>query len=367
MTMHCSWTAAIIAALACTAAMESSAGACSPPLPGLTGTFPESGGLLPANAAIFFEGYSVSLDGVSVTVDGEPASLVLVTDVPAAGYSIRARIMPPPREGQAIAIEGDFCGPPESCGVKRIELTAGVADTEAPPGLSALSFDLYDHADFKSSGGDCQLDTDLSWWLTAEGEVAQGGEAPVITTIEAFRDDTFTDPVFSLSRFMNVAPLSIAIGQTAAVLDGADAPEALCFRATAMDTAGNVAGETVHACRPCYYREDPATEQPPFATPSKPAWTEADIYPGGTCDSGMEPGSGGVGGSDGAGGSGGVGGSDSAGGAGAGSGGGDGETGETSESGCSFRAAGGAGGGGAPGAAALALLACAAIAGRRRR
>ncbi|WP_437618402.1 hypothetical protein [Sorangium sp. So ce1151] len=364
MTKHCSWTAGIIAALACTAAMESRAGACSPPLAGLTGTLPESGGTLPGNAAIFFEGYSISLDGVSVTVDGEPASLVMVTDVPAAGYRIVARIEPAPSEGQAIAIEGDFCTPVESCGVKRIELTAGAADTEAPPGPSGLSFDLYDHVDFKSSGGDCLLDTDLSWWVTAEGEVAEGGEAPVITTIEAFRDETFTEPVFSVSRFMNVASLSIAIGQTAELLDGADAPEALCFRATAMDTAGNVAGETVHACKPCYYREDPATAEPSFTTPSEPAWTEADLYPGGTCDSGMGPGSGGVGGSGGAGGSGGVGGSDSAGGAGAGSGDGDGET---SEGGCSFRAAGGAGGGGAPGAAALALLACAALAGRRRR
>ncbi|HTN91312.1 MAG TPA: hypothetical protein VL242_46905 [Sorangium sp.] len=361
MTKHCSWTAGIIAALACSAAMESSAGACSPPLAGLTGTFPESGGTLPGNAAIFFEGYSISLDGLTVTVDGEPASLVIVTDVPAAGYSIVARIEPAPSEGQAIAIEGDFCNVVDSCGVKSIELTAGAADTEAPPEPSGLSFDLYDHADFKSSGGDCQLDTDLSWWIKAEGEVAQGGEAPVITTIEAFRDDSFTEPVFSVSRFMNAASLSIAIGQTAEVLDGADAPEALCFRATAMDTAGNVAGETVHACKPCYYRVDSEAAQPPFATPPEPAWTEADIYPGGTCDSGMGPGSG-------AGGSGGAGGSDSAGGAGADAGGGgDGETGETSEGGCSFRAAGGAGGGGAPGAAALALLACAALAGRRRR
>ncbi|WP_437498650.1 hypothetical protein [Sorangium sp. So ce1099] len=353
MTRHCSWTAGIIAALACTAAMESSAEACSPPLAGLTGTFPESGGTLPGNAAIFFEGYSISLDSVSVTVDGEPASLEIVTDVPAAGYSIVARIEPAPSEGQAIAIEGDFCNPVESCGVKRIELTAGAADTEAPPGPSGLSFDLHDHADFKSSGGDCLLDTDLSWWLTAEGEVAEGGEAPVIITIEAFRDETFTAPVLSLSRFMNAASLSVAVGQTAEVLDGADAPEAFCFRATALDTAGNIAGETAHACRPCYYRADPETAQPSATTPPEPAWTEADIYPGGTCDSGMGPG--GAGGS-------GAGGSDSAGGAGAGSG-----DGETSESGCSFRAAGGAGGTGAPGVAALALVACAALAGRRRR
>ncbi|WP_437573560.1 hypothetical protein [Sorangium sp. So ce887] len=352
MTRHCSWTAGIIAALACTLATESSADACSPPLSGLTGTFPESGGTLAANAAVFFSGYSISLDGVSVTVDGAPASLVAMPDVRASGYSLAARIEPSPGEGQAIVIEGDFCEPLEGCDAARIELTAGAADTDAPPGPRGLSFDVHDHVDFESGGGDCQLDTDLSFWVTAEGESAGSGEAPVIYTIEAFRDDTFTDLVLSESRLMNAASVTLGIGRTADVLDGADAPEALCFRAAAMDTAGNVAGETVHACKPCYYRKDPDTAQPGSTPPSEPAWAEADIYPGGTCDSGMGPGSGGAGGGVG-GDSGGAGGSDG--------------DGETVERGCSFRADGGSGGQGRAAIAALALLACAALGGRRKR
>ncbi|WP_437630024.1 hypothetical protein [Sorangium sp. So ce854] len=52
MTRHRTWTAGMIAALLCTVAAESIADACSPPLPGLTGTLPESGGSLPGNAAI---------------------------------------------------------------------------------------------------------------------------------------------------------------------------------------------------------------------------------------------------------------------------------------------------------------------------
>lgn len=351
----------MIAALLCTVAAESIADACSPPLPGLTGTLPESGGSLPGNAAIFFDGFSISLEAVSVTVDGEPASLVAVTDLPPLGYSLVARIEPPPSEGQAIVIEGDFCGAQGPCGESRIELTAGAADTDAPAGPSGLSFDLHDHADFKSSGGDCQVDSDLTWWVTVEAERAGSGEAPVITTVEAFRDDTFADPVFSQSRFMNATPATVALSRTADVLDGVAAPEALCFRATVTDTAGNAAGEAVHACKPCYYRKDPETAQPGLGGPPEPAWTEEDVYPGGTCDSGTGPGSGTGGGdaSTGAGGSGG----DGAGGSGGGSGGG----GETEESGCSFRAAGGSGGAGKAGIAALALLACAALAGRRKR
>ncbi|MGK3992694.1 hypothetical protein [Sorangium sp. So ce1024] len=332
---------------------------------------PESGGSLRGNAAIFFDGFSISLDAVSVTVDGEPASLVAVTDLPPVGCRLVARIEPPPGEGQAIVIEGDFCSAERSCGQSRIELTAGAADTEAPAGPRGLSFDLHDHADFKSSGGDCQVDTDLTWWITVDAETAGSGEAPVITTVEAFRDDTFAAPVFSQSRFMNAATATVALSRTAAVLDGAAAPEAFCFRATVTDTAGNAAGEVAYACRPCYYRKDPDTAQPGLGAPPEPAWTEEDVYPGGTCDSGTGPGSGtGTGGGDastGAGGSGGDGGGGNGGGSGGDGPGGSGGGGETEESGCSCRAAGGSDGEGQSGIAALALLACAALAGRRKR
>ncbi|WP_437630023.1 hypothetical protein [Sorangium sp. So ce854] len=158
---------------------------------------------------------------------------------------------------------------------------------------------------------------------------------------------------------MNATPATVVLSRTADVLDGAAAPEALCFRATVMDTAGNAAGEPVHACKPCYYRKDPETAQPGLGGPPEPAWTEEDVYPGGACDSGMGPGSGtGTGGGDASTGAGGSGGD--------GAGGSDGG-GETEESGCSFRAAGGSGGAGKAGIAALALLACAALAGRRTR
>ncbi|WP_437605248.1 hypothetical protein WMF20_29355 [Sorangium sp. So ce834] len=338
---HGSWTAGMIAALAFPLAMEASADACGMPYPGLTEVFPESGGSTPGNAALFFAGHALSLDAVSVTVDGEPASLVAAPDVPAAGYDLVARIEPPPGEGQAIVIEGSFC-PDEGCEATRIELTAGAADTEAPPAPSGLSFDLYDYADSRPSSGSCASHSDLAWWVTAEGEAAGPGASPVIYTVEAFRDVRFTEPVFSTSQLTTAASVTMAIHRTVDVLAGIDAPTALCFRATAMDAAGNAAGEAVHACRPCFYRKDPETAQASSSRPSEPAWTEEDVYPGGTCDSGTEPGSGG------------------------GDGGGDEDA---AVRGCSCRAAGerGPGGEGALGGAALALLACATRARRRKR
>ncbi|WP_437769990.1 hypothetical protein WME77_27040 [Sorangium sp. So ce764] len=379
--------AGVIAALTCALAVESSADACAPPQPGLTGTLPDSGATYPGNAALFFFGYSISLEGVTVTVDDKPASLVRALDVPVAGQSFAARIEPPPSEGQAIVIEGDFCAP-ESCEVTRIELTAGAADAAAPKGPVGLSFDLYDHADFKSSGGDCRVDSDLAWWLTVDG-VESAGASPVIYTIDAFRDDSFDEPLFSQSAFMGAASSTMAINRTAHVLDGADAPEALCFRARAIDAAGNAASETAHACRPCYYREDPATAEPADGPPAEPEWTAADVYPGGTCDPGTGAGGGGTtssgagGGTTSSGAGGGTTGSGTTSGGTTSSGAGGGTTGSgttsggttssgagddgagDSDGGC--HAAGGSRGNGPAGGAALALLACAALAGRRRR
>ncbi|XXX72577.1 hypothetical protein WMF30_33500 [Sorangium sp. So ce134] len=342
MMRHCSWTAGIFAALACTLGMESSADACGASLPGLSDVFPESGATYPGNAALFFAGHALSLDAASVTVDGAPARLVAAPDVPAAGYDRVARIEPPPSEGQAIVIEGDFCEPTEACEPVRIELTAGAADTDAPPTPSGISFDIHDYPDSMPGAGSCVSHSHLAWWITAEGEPAGAGEAPVITNIEVFRDVTFTEPVLSMSRLMSAASMTMALHETVDVLAGAEAATAFCFRATAVDAAGNVAGEAVHACRPCFYREDRDTAEPSFSWPSEPAWTEEDVYPGGTCDSGMESGSGG--------------------------GAGDGDE-DAAVRGCSCRAAGerGPGGEGALAGAALALLACAARIGRRQR
>ncbi|WP_437669398.1 hypothetical protein [Sorangium sp. So ce131] len=357
------WTAGLLAAAASLIALESSADACGASSSGLQGTLPESGATYPANAAIFFEGYDISLEGVSVTVDGEPARLVAVPDV-LAGYTLAGRIEPTPGKGQGIVIEGDFCAPEPSCGVTRIELTAGDPDTTAPPAPAALSFDVYQHA--AHAPNNCESPSSISWWITAAGEAAGAGESPVIYKVEGFRDDTFTELAFSWNQLVEASPVEMNLRATRDVLGGTDAPEALCFRIQATDAAGNAASGAVHACKPCNYRTDPEGAGPIEASPpDEPEWTSADRYPGGTCAPGEGAGAGGDGGGGGEG--------DSGDGEGEGDGGAGDDGGslddDTIVRGCSCRAAGsdGAAGGGALGGAALALLAWAALVGRRKR
>lgn len=333
---------AFLIALSSLTAFESSADACSPPQPALTGSIPASGGTYPGNAAVFFQGYGISLEAVSVKIDGQPANFTAAPDIDAlnVGY-LAARIVPTPAKGQVVTIEGDFCGALNPCGNSIITFTAADPDNTPPPAPTAISFDLYDYPDFKSSGGDCQIDSDLGWFIDVTATPPADSESPVVLIVEAFRDNFFEAFVFSESSFIGGSNVSLSSRHTVDVLNQVDAPQALCFRASVRDAAGNPAGQTVDTCEPCNYRKDPAGMDS-FTPPPEPMWTAADIYPGGPCDDG----SGGAGG---------------AGGASNGTGGGS-ETG--GDEGCGCRVAGGQSSD--MGIAGLALLAIAAISRRRR-
>jgi hypothetical protein len=337
---------AFLIALATIAGLEGTADACSPPLPSLTSSIPATGETYPGNAAVFFLGYGISLDAVTVKIDGQPASFTAAADIDALGLgTLSARIAPTPSKGQVVTIEGNFCEPANPCD-NTITFTAGDADNTPPAAPTAISFDIYDYPDFKSSGGDCQSDSDLAWWIDVSATPPAASESRVVLHVEAFRDETFKELVFAESTFINGPMTSLSSRHTINVLNGAAAPEALCFRASVRDVAGNPSGETVHACAPCNYRKD-AAGMADFSAPPEPAWTAADIYPGGSCDNG-----------NGAGGGGGAGGSNGSGGSG-----GSGETGGGDE-GCGCRLAGS--GSSDMGYAALALLSIAALARRRR-
>lgn len=279
------------------------ADACSPPLPGLTGSTPKSGDTYPANAALFFEGYSISLDSVTVTVDGQSATLLPVTTGPVSKVgTLRATIEPKPASGQAVVISGSFCADP-GCQPVEIKFTAGAEDNDPPPATEIASYDVYDYPDFKSSGGDCQSDSDLAWFFDFTTTALAPGESPRILVLERAADASFSNASEVVSTFVNGTTFGLTDRDMAASLGGSSAPEAFCFRVSTTDAAGNVGGVSQVVCKPCNYRVESGS--PPFSPAPEPAWTSADVYPGGTCDEGGG-GAGGAGGSGGSGGSGGM-------------------------------------------------------------
>lgn len=256
--------------------------ACSPPGAALTGSIPPSGATYPANAAIFFQGYDISLDAVSVTVDGQPASFTTATDVSSSRLAaITARVSPTPAAGQTVRIFGTFCAAPH-CEVSDITYVTSAPDTTPPASPASLSFDVHDYTDFESSGGDCQSSSDAAWWIEVGTTPPQPTESPVVVVIEGSRNESFDDVVFSSSAFVSAATTNLNVRRLVDEALNGPLAEDFCIRASVRDAAGNEAVTVVQACRPCHFRKESTMTS--FGPPQEPAWTDDDIYEGGTCD-----------------------------------------------------------------------------------
>ena len=154
----------IAGALVAAAYAPDTAAACGAPQPGLYSTVPAEGASHPANAALLFSGYELSLDGVTVTVDGAPAQLV-AAPFGSSWAEVVVLVEPAPQVGQEVVVSGTIC-PLEFCDPLLLTYTAGEPDLTAPvPVPEAAFFAVYDHADFMSSGGDCESDTDLTLYV----------------------------------------------------------------------------------------------------------------------------------------------------------------------------------------------------------
>ena len=283
--------------------------ACSPLPPGVFSTLPVDGGNYPGNAAVMLQGQGTSPLEAVVTVDGQPATLKDVSKdrFSELGY-YGVTVEPTPKEGQQVVITGTFCPPMTGCNPVTLHYQAAAPDTVAPPPIDLLSYSIYDYPDFKSSGGDCQSDSDLGWWLKLKATLpAALNESPLIYAIERFDDAAMGGKVIAASGYVSASWSStVSIRNTVNGLGGKPPTEAFCFRVKAYDTAGNTPSVSPVLCKPCNYRVDsaPVGDFPP----AEPTWTAADAFPGGACDSmttAASTGAGGAGGGDGSGGGGG--------------------------------------------------------------
>jgi MYXO-CTERM domain-containing protein len=285
--------AASLTALALVAAAPR-AHACSPVPPGVVSTLPVDGGNYPANAAVMLQGYSLSLDDAVVTVDGQPATLKDVSKdrFGEIGY-FGVTVEPTPKEGQSVVITGTFCPPMSGCKPVTLHYQAAAPDTVAPLPIEFLSYSIYDYPDYKSSGGDCQSNSDLGWWLKLKATVpAALNESPIIYAIERYTDASMAggSTLVAGGYVSSSWNSTVTIRDTAQNLGGKSPPEAFCFRVKAFDTAGNTPAISPILCKPCNYRVD--SEPVGNFPPSEPMWTSADAFPGGPCDSASTTGTG---------------------------------------------------------------------------
>ncbi len=265
---------------AASAIVPADAHACSPPAPGLISHIPANDAYYPANGIVLFDGVSISLDQVTVTVDGAPAMLVDASSAFATNVSTLAvRVSPKPNPDQKVTISGSFC---TGCAAESFTFTARVDDLVAPEGVISGHYSVHDYADFKSSGGDCQSDSDLGLWVHAQTSPSSEEEAPTILQIEAFADSALSKPIGSRSTLITTNESVWGYRVATASLQGAS-PTGVCFRLSTKDLSGNDGPKPTILCNACYTRTD-AQGSMPGSPPDEPTWGEADTIKGGPCD-----------------------------------------------------------------------------------
>lgn len=270
--------AALLAgAFALTAYAPRTAAACGAPEPGLTSTIPTEGATYPGNAALLFDGFDITLDAVTVTVDGAPAQF---TAAPFASNwaNIAVLVEPAPMAGQTVVVAGKFCEV-GACDPVMLTYTAGAPDLTAPvPVVEAGFFAVYDHADFVSSGGDCQSDVDVTLYVHTMQSEAGPGDAPGV--VRATWDGGGGGGGFGDFTFASGPSAVLSVPMTLPSFGGKDPASEVCVTVTATDTAGNAAAP-YELCPACFFRKDDNEVDGSFIP--EPLWTEADAVPGSAC------------------------------------------------------------------------------------
>jgi hypothetical protein len=207
----------------------------------------------PANAVVFGWGrFPDNLTDVDVTVNGGRAYLI------AAHFPEHPRsyfVVPPPDEGDQVRIEGE-------------EVVVAARD-ETPPQLEELYFDLHDHPGkdlgYDSCGGGEGL-TDLTYIVRVPGVTIDE-----VVLVELHHPDTDEVLVREDPRpYEGRVEIHVADHELAGV-----APEEVCLRVVVTDLAGNSL-TPMTSCSPCHFARTASDETPD--------WSDATLYPGGTCE-----------------------------------------------------------------------------------
>jgi MYXO-CTERM domain-containing protein len=262
----------------------------------LEGTVPTSGGTHPANAPVLLRGYNLQLDALEATVNGQPATAKTVLTVAGAlGYDQQTLAFEPaPKPGQQVTLKGKVCesfGPEDKCTLD-LAFSASAEDLTAPPPIDAVEFDVHDHPAMNSSVGSCTSPTDLAYFVRLKA--ATDSETTSYWLVDGYDAATGKTLVFSAVRPRQQDKLVLRFTDDS--LQGNPLPSGICIEVTGVDLAGNKTAP-VRACDPCRFRKETGDPSMDGFPPQEPAWTEADVVPGGACD----PGGGGQGGSGGSG------------------------------------------------------------------
>jgi hypothetical protein len=268
--------------------------ACSPPPPGVYSSIPESGSLLPSNAAVVFTGRAFSIDDFIATVDGVSADVIGIPELSvnyfdSFSHRLAMKIEPEPVAGQQVTLLScigamwDSAEDNNNC--TQFNFTITEADHAPPPTPFSAAFNIHDHAAYQPGCCFCQSDSDIAYYLDIVGvEQASSTQAASFVSVQAYlSSDSTQATVFESLLHGDAYALDTAFRLGEQTLAGNSAQNAFCFRIQAFDAAMNPASELITLCDPCHLKTttDPIGEFE--MPPSEPTWETADLITDGTC------------------------------------------------------------------------------------
>jgi MYXO-CTERM domain-containing protein len=276
-------------------AAAASANACEPPQPGVFSTIPADGEKYPADAAVILRGQGLSLTDASVTVDGQAAALNDMSTWFEGIDLFAVKVEPTPAAGQNVVITGTFCDPGSGCKPITLHYEATATIKAIPPPIEVVEYNIHDYPDFVPGSGDCQSNSGFTAWMKLKTTIPdQAKDGAWMYKITAHATQQWEGPKHTFWGFVDASwNPEVELRMWSDLATNGALPEGVVFDIQIYDSAGNNSSTPGVINKPCHYRADSVSSD--SSPPPEPVWTEADIYPGGTCES-MTTGTGGSGG-----------------------------------------------------------------------
>jgi len=264
------------------AAGARSARACEP-MSNVFETWPADGPL-PINAFAVFTGTYIHdhPEKFILLVDGQPVEAIvsqhLSGETPQGFDQIALRPLDPPPIGASWSVK---------FGAKTVGTFTVTAADHTPPAAPPASMH-FDVDDFASSVCSSCVGSAVNYWPHFPQGVEDGG-TPLVHAIYLGHPDAADDKLFAVRRVGPQTPFHASLAESWFV-DELPVTEGVCVTLRLLDLAGNEAANALRSCKPCHARIDPMQEEC-FGVPVKeePAWTDADLFPGGSCQAESAP------------------------------------------------------------------------------
>ena len=246
-------------------------------------TWPADGPLA-INAFAVFTGTYIhdNPEKFTVLVNGQPVEAIVsqhLSGENTQGFDqIALRPLDPPPIGASWSVKFNE---------KLVGTFTVTAADHTPPAAPPASMH-FDVDDFASSVCSSCIGSAVNYWPHFP-QGAEDGGAPLVHAIYLGHPDAADDKLFAVRRVGPQTPLRASLRESW-FADDVPVTEGVCVTLRLLDLAGNEAASALRSCKPCHARIDPMQEQC-FGVPvnEEPAWTDADLFPGGSCQADSAP------------------------------------------------------------------------------